>query len=86
MAREGVTLYRCLRSDRRVAGGVMHNECADIMERNAGLDSFKSTGLDWKENPCFYQPDYFIDEERNWYIAGRTAVVRVQVECVVEIP
>lgn len=135
MSSEELTIYRCLRSDREVSSSKVHNECADIIARNPGvdfrpgltgvevyhevhedtnwdadydnyprsylekyqgrigyiivsvrLDLLRSADLDWDEDPRFYQPDYFSgDKKRNWYIAGKTAVVRVRVERVIDV-
>lgn len=135
MSGEPLTIYRCLRSDRQVSGGEVHDECADIIARNPGvgfqpgltgvevehqvhegtnwdancdnyprsylelyegrlgyiivslrLDLLRSADLDWDEDPHFYQPDYLRDEaKRNWYIAGKTTVVRVRVERIIDV-
>ncbi len=134
MSGEELTIYRCLRSDREVTSSEVHDECADIIARNPGvdfrpgltgvevdhevhegtnwdadcdnyprsyleqyegrlgyiivsvrLDLLRSADLDWDEDPRFYQPDYLWgDKQRNWYIAGKTAVVRVRVERIID--
>lgn len=135
MPSEELTIYRCLRTGRKVASGEVHDECADIIARNPGvdfrpgltdvevdhkvhegtywdancdyfpqsyleqfqgglgyiivsvrLDLLRSVDLDWLKSPRFYQPDYLgRDKKRNWYIAGRTAVVRVRVERIIDV-
>lgn len=50
------------------------------------LDVLYATPLDFENDPCFYQPDYLrSDRKRNWYIAGRRAIIRVCVERVMQV-
>lgn len=50
------------------------------------MDLLEAANLSWDENPCFYKPDFYDNEKnRDWYIAGRTALVRVRVEQVIEV-
>ncbi|MEK9160265.1 MAG: hypothetical protein AAB383_06085 [Patescibacteria group bacterium] len=125
-------IYRCLRAERWVSDGRIHDECQDIIDRNPNIkftpglqdvevdhlihadtlwdmdaDYFPRQYLDGHEGrlgnilasieysilvenrafdaPLFYRTEqhrYAMDQRKNWWTSGRTAIAKVRIEAV----